>query len=286
MARVSLVGWGKEVAVALGWLALFAAVGVGVTIGLSEFVPGIGGRSWWLVRNGAYQAVGFFIATWVVGAVLNRQSWDRMGWHREGGLGRRIARGVALGVVMATVAVGLALVASRATVRFTPDWGRWAEAAVPVTSGLLLVALSEELALRGYPLRRLADALGPWAATVVLALTFSTLHFANPEITQLGKLNVFVAGLWLSFAFFSPGGMGYCWGLHFGWNAGLALLFDAPVSGWRLHLPAIEYRPGSHGWLDGGAFGPEGGLIGTVVFLAGTLAVLGARFRQPKEWLA
>jgi len=91
--------------------------------------------------------------------------------------------------------------------------------------------------------------------------------------------------VWLSFAFFSSGGMGLAWGLHFGWNAGLALLFDAPVSGHAFHLPAVEYAPGARFWVGGGAFGPEGGLVATIAIVAGTLAVLGPRVRRPREWL-
>jgi len=65
--------------------------------------------------------------------------------------------------------------------------------------------------------------------------------------------------------------------LHFGWNAGLALLFDAPVSGYRFQVPAVEYVPGRHAWVDGGAFGPEGGVVATIALIAGTLYLLTRR---------
>jgi hypothetical protein len=88
--------------------------------------------------------------------------------------------------------------------------------------------------------------------------------------------------VWLSVGFFL-GGMGLAWGLHFGWNAGLGLLFDAPVSGYLFRVPAVEYAPGPHAWVDGGAFGPEGGIVATVALIAGTLFLLtrpGAFSRQ------
>jgi hypothetical protein len=80
--------------------------------------------------------------------------------------------------------------------------------------------------------------------------------------------------------------MALAWGLHFGWNAGLALAFDAPVSGYVFRVPAIEYEPGAHAWVDGGTFGPEGGIVGTIVLIAGILAVIGRRVKQPRTWLA
>ena len=37
--------------------------------------------------------------------------------------------------------------------------------------------------------------------------------------------------------------------------------------------------------MIGGAFGTEGGIVATVVLVAGTVEVVGGRFKQPKDWL-
>lgn len=288
MARVAFRERAKRVALALAWIVAFAAVGIGVSVVLNLVNPVNARSPWWLFANASGQVIAFLAATWLVGWRLNKRTWDQMGWHTGGGegLGGRVARGVVLGVVMAAIAIGLSFIGSRAQVRLTGDWLRWLALAAPLTLGLLAAALTEELVFRGYPLRRLADAVGPWAAMVLLALPFGIAHLTNPHAGFFGVVNVVLAGVWLSFAFFSAGGMGYAWGLHFGWNAGLALLFDAPVSGYSFRVPAVEYAPGTRAWVDGGAFGPEGGLVATVVLIAGTLAVIGSRFTQPRTWLA
>ena len=287
MARVSFQGV-QQVGIAFAWLVLFAVVAIGGSALLNTFNPIPVTSPWWLAANSGGQAIAFLFATWLVGLRLNKHSWDRMGWHTGGGerLRGRITRGVALGVVMAALAIGLSFIGSRATVHLTGDWMRWLSLAPPLAAGLVVAALTEELGFRGYPLRRLAEAVGPWAAMIVLAVPFGLLHLKNPNATFFSTVNVILAGVWLSFAFFSYGGMGYAWGLHFGWNAGLALLFDAPVSGYRFQVPAVEYSPGRHVWVDGGAFGPEGGIVATIVLIAGTLAVIGSRFTQPRTWLA
>jgi hypothetical protein len=107
----------------------------------------------------------------------------------------------------------------------------------------------------------------------------------NPEVGTLGVVNIALAAVWFAAAFFSAGGMALAWGLHFGWNATLGLVFDAPVSGFRFDVPGIDYLPGAHAWLDGGRFGPEGGLVGTLAVLGGLALVLGGRIRQPRTWL-
>jgi membrane protease YdiL (CAAX protease family) len=277
----------KRVGIALAWILLYAAIGLGITIGIAELVPGLGGGLWYVFRTGAYEVIGFLIATIVVGNLLNGYSFDRMGWHTQaGGLMPRLMRGIVLGGLMAMLAIGLAFVIDRATVRYTGDWSLWPRVVLPLAIGLLLAALGEELMFRGYPLRRLADAIGPLPAMLILAVLFGLVHARNDHATVFSTVNVALAAVWLSFGFFSAGGMALAWGLHFGWNAGLAILFDAPVSGLVFSVPVVEYTPGRHAWVDGGAFGPEGGIVTTIVLIAGTLAVIGARWKQPRTWLA
>jgi hypothetical protein len=122
-----------------------------------------------------------------------------------------------------------------------------------------------------------------WPATLLLAAGFAIAHLGNPAIGLVGIVNIALAGVWLAVAFFSSGGMGLAWGAHFGWNAMLAVGFDAPVSGILMHVPGPEYTTGRYAWLDGGSFGPEGGLIGTIVLLGGTAFLLRPRWRRPLE---
>lgn len=285
MARVSFPARLREIGAAVLWLLLFAVVGLAVTILLGGLVPGVGGPMWWLARNGLYQLVGFLSATWLVGRLANRYTWDGMGWRAPRVLPRHFLRGLALGATMAGLAVLLAVVADGAELRLTGVSG-FAAVAGPLAAGLCAAALSEELMWRGYPLRRLADAIGPGAATAVLAIGFGSAHLSNPGTSLLSTVNIALAGLWLSVAFFSRGGMALAWGLHLGWNAGLSLVFDAPVSGLEFDVPGVDYTPGAHAWLDGGPFGPEGGVIGTVVFAAGMLLLLGRGLRRPGASLA
>lgn len=276
MARVSFAGV-KRVAIALGWLFLFAILAVGVVILVAGLVPNLGGPAWFVARNGAYMALGFGVATLVVGRLLNKYSWERMGWTRGRGArfgrGVELLRGTAIGAVMAVLAIGLAVVFG-ARLQLTGDWNVWAGIALPLIIGLVIAALAEELGFRGYPLRRLSDAIGVLPALLLLAIAFGVVHIGNPSASVFGTVNVVLAGVWLSIAFFSAGGMSLAWGAHFGWNAGLAVLFDAPVSGFRFQVPAVEYTPGAQSWIDGGAFGPEGGIVSTVALIGGMLWLL------------
>jgi len=280
MARVSFADV-KRVAIALGWVILFAGVAIGVTIGISELVPGWGGREWSVARTGVFEVIGFGLATVIVGRLLNKYSWPAMGWRTLAF--PKVFVGAGLGALMAAVAIGLAVVLDGARVHLTGDGSLWPRVALPLILGLIFAALGEELGFRGYPLRRLANALGVLPAMLLLALLFGLAHARNPSATVFSTVNVALAALWLSFAFLSSGGMPLAWGAHFGWNAALAIVFDAPVSGYTFQVPVVEYTPGTHAWIDGGAFGPEGGVVATVALMAGIVYLLTRKeaFSQP-----
>jgi uncharacterized protein len=66
--------------------------------------------------------------------------------------------------------------------------------------------------------------------------------------------------------------------VHLGWNWAMATLFDLPVSGIRaFDTPLYEPVVGGPVWWSGGAFGPEGGLVGTLGFGCALVAVLRLR---------
>jgi len=269
MARVSFAAV-KRVGIALGWVVLFWVIGLGLTYFGAMSLPAWGGPAWDVARTGVLEVLAFGLLTVLIGRVLNKLSWPEMGWRRP--TIAPLLRGVAVGALMASLAIGLAVVLG-ARLHFTGDWSVWAGVAVPLIIGLVFAALGEELGFRGYPLRRLSDGLGVFPAMIVVGLPFALLHVANPSVTVFSLANIFLAGIWLSIAFFS-GGMPLAWGAHLGWNAGLAILFDAPVSGYAFHVPVVEYASGAHAWVDGGAFGPEGGIVATIALVLGIVYLL------------
>lgn len=275
MARVSFAD-AKRVGIALGWVVLFFIVAFGVIYGLTQLLP-----ARWndtlafdpidIIESGGLEVIGFGLATYIFGRLINKHSWSELGWRRPGLV--PWFRGLALGAVMACLAVLVAIV-SGARLNFTGDWSAWAAVALPLIVGLVLAALGEELGFRGYPMRHLSGAIGVLPAMIILALPFAIAHIRNPNHSLFGLINVGLAAIWLAIAFFSAGGMPLAWGAHLGWNAGLALLFDAPVSGYNFHVPVVGYTPGWHAWVDGGGFGPEGGIAATIALVAGTLYIL------------
>jgi membrane protease YdiL (CAAX protease family) len=204
-------------------------------------------------------------------------SLQELGWPAGWATPAALGRGATLGVALAAGALLIALGPGGARLVATGEsFAAWAGAALPLGAGLVVAALAEELLFRGFPLARLAEPLTRVGASLLLAIVFAAAHLANPDVSTLGLVNLVLASLMLSAAFFAPGGLPLAWGVHWGWNGGLALGADAPVSGLTFDLPALEFDTGRVPVVTGGAFGPEGGLAATAA-LAIALIWLGRR---------
>lgn len=272
----------RVVARSIALILLYALVGSGVAYLLTKAARSLLGAPPHLVVTPRYLftasvllVVAFALATWLVGVVLARWSWADLGWAPRRGFLREGGRGVMLGGGAAFLAVLLTILVAGATIEFRPEWSEEFRAAGPLALALLAAALVEELVFRGFPLRQTTYAFegARWPAILLLSGAFGAAHLWNEHATPLGIVNIVLAGAWLSVSFLSVGGMALAWGVHFGWNFGLALL-DTPVSGLALGLPMVVYHAGPHAWLDGGAFGPEGGLVATVAMGLGLAALL------------
>ncbi len=221
--------------------------------------------------QGAGLAIAFGLATWVIGVKLLKLHATDLRWKTSVSRARGFVTGLLLGGLPAALAMVLGVFAGGAA------WVRDGGAASDFPGGVLVTvailapaALAEEVMFRGVPLVVLARWIGRPAALVLLSVLFSLAHIDNPEVSARAIGNVALAGILLSLAFYSPGGMWTAFGAHLGWNATLASL-GAPVSGLPFDIPYIDYTMGGPPWLTGGRFGPEGGLLGTIAITAAIL---------------
>ena len=139
---------------------------------------------------------------------------------------------------------------------------------------LAAAALVEEVAFRGYPFRRLIEAVGPVAATITMSLLFGLLHILNPSATWTSTVVTVLAGLLLSVAWLRTHGLWMGWGFHFAWNASMGILFGLPISGINDFSSIVETRTIGHLGLTGGNYGPEGAAFTAIVLLIGIVILV------------
>ncbi len=238
------------------------------------------GTALMLSSSGAIVVAGLVVYGILIGT--GRTSWATVGWPGIGTAAKGFAVALAVGMGMAVAALALALVLGDASIHVaTGTIGAYVGTAAELAGVLLVAALAEELLFRGYPLARLSSVMGKAVASIVLAVAFAMAHLANPSVSTLALVNIGLASLVLSAAFFTPGALTAAWGLHWGWNMGLSLV-EAPVSGVTFDLPALDFSVGGPRWFTGGQFGPEGGLVSSIVLMS-TLVLLTRRYRTMKE---
>jgi uncharacterized protein len=231
------------------------------------------------LAQGLALLLSFGAATWVVGCRALGLDATALRWRVRMPWIKGLAAGLVFGLLPAAVAMMMGVFAAGAG--WIHDGGSLEQWVGQVGKTVLILApaaLAEELMFRGLPLVVAARAIGRGRAIVLLSVLFALAHLSNPEVTGAGIGNIALAGIFLSLAFFSPGGMWTAFGAHLGWNATLAAL-AAPVSGLPFDIPYIDYRMGSPVWLTGGAFGPEGGLLATVT-LAATVVLVAQWIRK------
>ena len=86
--------------------------------------------------------------------------------------------------------------------------------------GYLLLAAREELAFRGYPLRKLASQFGPWSAQIVVAALFIVEHRLAGSSWINALIGSGMGALVFSMAALASRGLALPIGLHAAWNIG------------------------------------------------------------------
>lgn len=146
----------------------------------------------------------------------------------------------------------------------------------------IMVGVHEEYLLRGYALYTLAEGIGFWPASVVLATVFAGLHTFNRGEARIGIIMTAVFALFASVTLRYTGNLWTAAGLHAGWDWGQSYFYGTPNSG--LVVPGHLLTPHTHGpeWLTGGSVGPEGSVL-TLVLLTLMAVLFALVYRRRKR---
>ena len=155
--------------------------------------------------------------------------------------------------------------------------------------GFLLVALFEELFLRGYLQYTLARglaavyesalgnrsgsrALGFWTAAIVLSFVFGLGHRTNPGESPVGLFAAGAAGLVFCLSLWRTGSLWWAVGAHMAWDWAQSFLYGVPDSGMMVRFHLFASHPVGRPVFSGGLTGPEGSV--SVLPVLGLLALV------------
>ena len=130
----------------------------------------------------------------------------------------RVCIGFLAGLFLSALQPAIVLLSGHFTLKYNPSI-----TTSYIFSNLLLYFLSasrEELAFRGYPLRSLAYATGPWKAQLAILIIFSLEHVAGGMTWTQAFLGAGVGAILFGLAALRTKGIALPIGLHAAWNFG------------------------------------------------------------------
>ena len=144
----------------------------------------------------------------------------------------------------------------------------------------VVVAFHEEIMLRGYILRSLMESMNRYLALAISSLIFMTVHLLNPNISFLGAVNLFLAGIVLGIYYVHKSNLWLPIGMHLTWNFFQGPIFGFEVSGIKSQSLIKQTVNGSD-LITGGKFGFEASLLATVLIVV-VILYLDKNYREQK----
>ena len=210
-----------------------------------------------------FSLLGTLLVIWGFRKNIDRTSFYSLGFDLQG-RGKDIKLGVIVGAI--TMTLGAAIL-----------WGLGLlaiERAGFIASTFFLslflcvfISLNEEILVRGYVLGNFMESFNKYVALVLSALIFAILHIFNPNTSEVGIINLFLAGVLLGASYVYTKNLWFPIALHFSWNFFQGPVFGFHVSGLNMDAVIIQKPTTGGQLLSGGAFGFEGSVVATFLTL-------------------
>ncbi|MDY4950321.1 MAG: type II CAAX endopeptidase family protein [Clostridium cadaveris] len=141
-------------------------------------------------------------------------------------------------------------------------------------TGWIVQGASEEFLVRGIIMKFLSTKINIFLSVLLSSILFAALHLGNNSIGVLALINLTLFGIVMGLYVIKTNDIWGACGIHTAWNFMQGNIFGFEVSG--INVPTgtlIDLNTSGSGFISGGAFGPEAGIICTIVILI-VIAVL------------
>lgn len=142
-----------------------------------------------------------------------------------------------------------------------------------VLIGWIVQSATEELLTRGWIMPKVAARYGIFAGVAINVAIFAALHVLNTGISVIAIVNLILIGVFFSIYAIKEGSIIGVSAIHAAWNFTQANVFGFVVSGMKSPGGTIVRSTLDNNIWSGGKFGPEGGLICTLVIVAALIWV-------------
>ncbi len=267
-----------------GWRALvFVLLAGGIAFSLQAALSPLRGKV--DILGPLIFLISTLLASLIMTRYVNRKPFTAIGLHIQSSMLRDFGNGFTQGLVMMSgvFVIEYSLGYAHLTWRSLELLGLVGI----VAYGLVffsIAAFAEEVLFRGYLFQTFVQGMTFLPAMIIMALFFAFAHRSNPNQTAFGLINVSLAAIWLSIAYMKTRSLWLPFGLHVSWNYSQTVIYSFPTSG----IDFTKFQLGETvqsgpEWITGGAFGPEGGALATLMLILSTWYILKSRTLSAPE---
>lgn len=226
--------------------------------------------------------IGMTVVVLLFCRLIQKRKPDTLGFTREGAV-KEYLIGLGIGFVMFSSAVLICVAAGAIRIKGlseTFSTGMF----ILFLVGFMLQGMSEEILCRGYIMVSIGRRYSMWVAVFSNSVIFAALHLLNAGISVLAFINLVLFGVFASLYFLKRGNIWGIGALHSIWNLVQGNFWGLRVSGIVTQCSIFSSTMiEDKNIINGGAFGPEGGLGVSVVLLVGIGVLLRKNVRISED---
>lgn len=148
---------------------------------------------------------------------------------------------------------------------FSPNFSIWFLTDIIL---FVFVGINEEMFARGYCMSVLKQTKNKSIIVIVSSIIFSLMHSLNPSMSVVSYINLFLVGVLFAYMFIKSNTIWLPIGYHITWNYFQGDVFGFQVSGTQAN-GLYNINSVGNDLITGGQFGPEGGLVVTLIIILG-----------------
>ncbi len=221
-----------------------------------------------------FSLLGTLLVIWIFIKYLDKEKFIDLGFNTKNRLNEFII-GIVIGAII--MAFGYSLLLFLGEITFQKTIFDFKEIILSIFL-FLIVAVMEEILLRGYILRNLMISFNNYVALFISSIIFALIHGFNPNIDLFSMANIFLAGILLGISYIHTKNLWFPIALHLSWNL-FQTLFGFNVSG-QDSYSLIEFSISENSLLNGGAFGFEGSILSVIAMV---ITIIGIAFYYSRK---
>lgn len=222
-----------------------------------------------------FSLLGTLLVIWLFMKYLDKEHFMKVGFDTKNRLNEFLV-GIVIGAFIMTA--GYLLLQFLGEINFERVIFDFKEIIISIFL-FIIVAVMEELLMRGYILKNLMISYNKYVALIVSSVLFSLMHGFNPNIDLFALTNIFLAGILLGISYIHTKNLWFPIALHLSWNLFQTIL-GFNVSGQKTYS-LIEFGITENNLLNGGEFGFEGSILSLIAMLI-TIVGIEIYYRRQK----